>query len=33
MNADQLRDLYTGRQMEPASTDEKWVPESNVGLA
>ena len=32
LNADQLRDLYTGRQMEPAMSDEAWVPETNVGL-
>ena len=33
MNGDQLRELYIARQMEPASTDEAWVPESKTGLA
>jgi len=33
LNEDQLRELYIARQMEPASTDEAWTPESNVGLA
>ncbi len=33
MDQDQLRELYVERQMEPAMTDETWVPESQVGLA
>ncbi len=33
MDADQLRDVYVARQMEPAMTDEMWVPESTTGLA
>ncbi|MEW6073839.1 MAG: 4Fe-4S dicluster domain-containing protein [Planctomycetota bacterium] len=33
MTADQLRELYVARQMEPAMSDETWVPDAKVGLA
>ena len=32
MSADQLRDAYTGREMEPAMSKEGWKPSDNTGL-
>jgi Fe-S oxidoreductase len=33
LGEEQLKELYIARQMEPAMTDETWVPESKTGLA
>jgi ferredoxin len=33
LDQDQLKKLYTEREMEPAMTDETWKPKSSVGLA
>ena len=33
LGADDLRNAYIERQMEPAMSDETWVPESKTGLA
>jgi formate hydrogenlyase subunit 6/NADH:ubiquinone oxidoreductase subunit I len=32
MPADELKELYTDREMEPAMSDEAWRPKSDVGL-
>ena len=32
MSADQLREAYTRREMEPAMSDEGWTPSDNTGL-
>ena len=33
MGEDELKKIYTEREMEPAMADESWKPESTVGLA
>lgn len=33
LDSEQLKKLYTEREMEPAMTDETWKPKSSVGLA
>ena len=33
LDTEQLKKLYTEREMEPAMTDEAWKPSSSVGLA
>ena len=33
IQGEELKKLYTERQMEPAMSDEGWKPESSVGLA
>jgi L-lactate utilization protein LutB len=32
MGADQLREAYTSRELEPAMTDEQWTPSNREGL-
>jgi hypothetical protein len=33
LGEDELKKIYTEREMEPAMSDESWKPESSAGLA